>query len=61
MTQAAILPGNMIYIGITLVSAKLYANSVLAVYVPPPPPPPPPRPQLARTCAHRSPPLSPAG
>ncbi len=31
--QAIILPGNFIYIGISIVGAKLYANSVLAVYV----------------------------
>ena len=31
--QAIILPGNYIYIGISIVGTKLYANSVLAVYV----------------------------
>ena len=29
-----ILPGNLIYIGTSLPGTKLYANSVLAVYVP---------------------------
>ena len=28
-----ILPGNLIYIGTSLPGTKLYANSVLAVYV----------------------------
>ena len=31
--QAIILPGNLIYIGISIVGKKIYANSVLAVYV----------------------------
>ena len=34
LLQAIILPGNFIYIGISVVGTKLYANSVLAVYAP---------------------------
>ncbi|KAI0643500.1 hypothetical protein C8Q79DRAFT_979428 [Trametes meyenii] len=32
---ALIVPGNLIYAGISIVGVKLYANSVLAVYAPP--------------------------